>query len=475
VREGLTETLLYLRKEMWGEPHHHLLVTNGFSMASSAFGGRRYMKLFVYWPLAVRPEPRSALLISYGLGVTARALADAPSLRTIDVVDISRDILELGRLVYPPPERFPLDDPRVRVHVEDGRFFLLTTPRRFDLITAEPPPPKTAGVVNLYSREYFQLVHDRLEERGVATYWLPVHQLELSEAKSVIRGFCDVFRDCSLWQGMGTHWMLAGTRGLREPASSAEFARAWEDPVLGPDLRGLGFETPASLGTAFLGDAAFLDELTRGERPLEDNWPHRVSARVPARSDPAYVALMDPERARARFDGSAYVAAVWPPALRPPTLEAFSDHRLVHGSLLCLAGFAGPSRFSWLEQVLTRSRLRTIVLLLMDSDDQAQGLAERARGRGVRDRDVEYELAVAAMADRDYARAEAHLQASQPGPPGADAVTYYRILAASTAGERERASALAEAAKRRLDEVRSAGGPPPPDAGFWAWWDSVPR
>ena len=56
------------------------------------------MKLFVCcpWP---SPEPRRALLISYGVGSTARALADAAGLEPIDVVDISRDVLEMARRI----------------------------------------------------------------------------------------------------------------------------------------------------------------------------------------------------------------------------------------------------------------------------------------------------------------------------------------------------------------------------------------
>jgi spermidine synthase len=89
AREGLTETIEYLRKDLWGEPVFHRLVTNGFSMSSSHFSSARYMQLFVYWPIAVRPEAKRALLISYGVGRTARALADTRSLESIDIVDIS--------------------------------------------------------------------------------------------------------------------------------------------------------------------------------------------------------------------------------------------------------------------------------------------------------------------------------------------------------------------------------------------------
>src|SRR5207244_9155885 len=136
--------------------------------------------------------------ISYGVGITAHTLTQARQLDSIDVVDISKSILDLSSIVWPGSAN-PLADRRVHAHIEDGRFFLLTTPRRFDLITAEPPPPKTAGIVNLYTREYFELMRDRLSDRGIASYWLPIYQLSDSDAKAIIGAFCGAFSDCSLW------------------------------------------------------------------------------------------------------------------------------------------------------------------------------------------------------------------------------------------------------------------------------------
>src|SRR2546428_5866063 len=109
------------------------MLTNGLTMSGTHYRGLRYMKLFVYWPVALHPDPKRALLISYGVGSTAKALTDTAGLESIDVVDISRDILETSRLVFPPSQTHPLDDSRVHVHVEDGRFFLLTSDRRYDL------------------------------------------------------------------------------------------------------------------------------------------------------------------------------------------------------------------------------------------------------------------------------------------------------------------------------------------------------
>ena len=121
------------------------------------------------------------------------------------------------------------------MHVEDGRYLLQTTDRRFDLITGEPPPPGIAGVEHLYSREYFRLMHERLAEGGIVTYWLPLSDLSDVSAKAILRAFCDVFADCSLWNGSGTHLMMVGhaTRpvrshdrgGIRPPVARPAVAR----------------------------------------------------------------------------------------------------------------------------------------------------------------------------------------------------------------------------------------------------------
>ena len=176
---------MYIEHRTLGMTHHYQLCTNAYSMTNNAFTGRRYMKLFAYWPLAVLPRVRSALVIGYGLGNTAKALTDSSDPETIDVVDVSPDILAMAPVVFPNPRDQPLADPRVQVHVEDGRYFLQATDCRFDLITGEPPPHHLAGVVNLYSREYFQLLRSRLTPGGAVTYWLHTPLMSEPNARSI--------------------------------------------------------------------------------------------------------------------------------------------------------------------------------------------------------------------------------------------------------------------------------------------------
>jgi len=405
VREGRTETALLLRTDLGRERVHHRLVTDGYSMAGTTVRARRYMKLYVYWPLALRPSPRRALLISYGAGSTARALAETPGIEQVDVVDISREILDLSPLVHPDPGEDPLKDARFRVHVGDGRHFLQVTPERYDLITGEPPPPKAAGVVNLYTREYFALVRDRLVEGGVHTYWLPVHNLTLDEARGIVRSYCEVFPDCSLWNGSGYDWMLVGSRGARWGRDAASFRRLWRDSPHTNELRRLGLERPELLGATFLADAAQLGRWSRGAEPLVDDRPRRLGHHIPdlAETRAAFGSWLDPDAARQRFRDSEFVRTAWPKELREDSLAYFDAQALLE-SPMREPQWPGSLResFARLHAVLVDTDLRTPALWLAGADDDYVEAAERRIVGGASERDHASLLARRDLAERRF-------------------------------------------------------------------------
>jgi hypothetical protein len=429
--------------------------------ATTAFA-RRYMKLFVYWPVALHPAPRRALLISYGVGSTAKALVDTRALEHIDVVDISRDILELSRVVHPESADDPLGDPRVRVHIEDGRFFLQVTGERYDLITAEPPPPKNAGVVNLYTREYFQLIRDRLNEGGMVTYWLPVHNTLPSDTRAIIRAFCDVFPDCSLWSGAGLDWMLAGSRDARFRFSrdEAAFVRQWRDPALAFELRAVGLELPEQLGALFMADAEQLASRLGDAEPLVDDWPKRISnlRHVPAAAWRTYDAWMDTSANRHRFRESSFVARAWPPALRERSLPYFEVQELIERDIRGLA-VPMPQRMRELWFLLRDTPLTTAPLWHLGISSDKARAAERARAAGALTpllREVDARVAVAR---RRYAQALAEMPDATPGDP---ASLYFRATVLALAGRGPEARAL-EADNR--DWLPDDAG----DRRFWRW------
>jgi predicted membrane-bound spermidine synthase len=444
TREGLTETSAWVSLTLWGEPVAHRLVTNGFSMAATGYNFDRYTRLFAYWAAAVRPQMRRVLLISYGVGSTAGALVSTPGLETLDVVDISRDVLELGRAAVPGPH--PLADPRVRLHIEDGRQFLLLNRARYDVITAEPPPPHNAGIVNLYSREYFDLVRERLVDGGVVTYWLPNGNLTPREAWSITAGFCGAFPDCSLWTGYGLEWMLAGTRGLGSGPDEGAFSAQWRSPARAADMAVVGFESPDRLGATFLADAGQLAALIAGAPPVVDDFPYRIPPRETGDPDSAFARVMDVETTRRRFQESAWIARTWPASVREATLARFGEQGVVNRLSL-----AGPTSFSFAEAVRTLAAFprRYTSLWLLGCNEDIVRAARIAEAHGVSAPLVDHALGASALADGADGEAAARFTNILDHTAGPTSVVLWRAYALCRAGDGEGAArALREGAGR---------------------------
>jgi predicted membrane-bound spermidine synthase len=459
IREGLTETILYLERPLLGEPRYHRMLTNSYTMSSSSFFAKRYMKLFVWWPLAIHPDPKSALLISYGVGNTARALVDTRSLEQIHVVDISRDAIEMSRIAFPDASRWPPADPRVRVHIEDGRYFLQTTRERFDLITGEPPPPKLAGVVGLYTREHFALVRDRLADGGIATWWLPVHGLLEADAKAIVGAFCAAFEDCSLWRGSGFDWILAGTRGARGPGSRERFASLWRDPGHAPELAELGVESPEQLGALFIAGPDTLREFSADVPPLDDDHPRRLTRPLAGREHArkTWSPWLDPRLSRERFAQSALIEALWPAPLRDQTLAWFDVQGEIDRVFENRVGDP-VAELPAVHRLLTTTSLRALPLWLLGSDPDEQRAVRAAAAKGAGGSPVEYRLALAALAERRFDEAAMRLgRVLALGQPPFGALEL-RIYALAMAGRREEASRLTTrvGVERASPEARGA-------------------
>ncbi len=460
--EGLAETVMILRHDAFGRPETYRLVTNGMAMSGTTYVGRRFMALYVWLPAALHPAPRRALQISYGLGTTARALVETRELERIDIVDTSAAVLRLSALAQESPSADPLGDPRVHAHVEDGRFFLLTTPLRYDIVTADPPPPKAAGIASLYSREYFALARSRLAEGGILTYWLPVYQMEAGDVRAVVGGFCAVFADCSLWTGHGLEWILMGTRDAKGPVSAEHFAAQWRDPVVAERLREAGLDDPSQLGALFLADAPALRSFVAGAPPLDDDHPYRLSPRMTYGSDnDAFVRFMQVDEPRRRFFESDLVKRLWPEKWREATRAAFQAQDAMNAMILGPHD-PGQSGLLALDRLLARTTFYAPVLWATRTNVAEVRLAEAAVARGEGSPMAEEILGLDALARRDYPEAERRLGLAEPNAAHAPQIRMWRVLALGLAGD-------AEGSARLLAGARDMARAPRADPAPWRW------
>jgi spermidine synthase len=456
--EGVNETLVYTRMTFLGEPYSYRLITDGYSMSGTGVAAR-YMSLFADIPYAFHARPRHALLISYGVGITADALLSEPELELLDVVDISRDILRMSPLIVNGGGG-PLADPRVRIHVEDGRYFLQIAGPNYDVITGEPPPPAAAGVVNLYTREYFSLLRSRLRRGGIASYWLPVGQLAESEAQAITAAFCGAFPDCSLWEGTPIDWILIGSRDASDRLTEEEISRAWSQPERRERLRAMAVEKPEQLAALFLADADFLIAWSNEVPLLVDNWPQRAPRWRLSWNEPpgGYAAIMDDTAARERFARSRVVARLWPASLREASLPYFRIEAIARQSLLAPDA---PLRMYDLHRLLTQTDLQTLPLWLVNSDADKQRIAARASdadasAQGV----VAYHLGARALGQRDYAAAAEQFDRSASSYP--EKAPQLALYALAIGGR------LDEVDDRARDERWSVGARPS-DRSYWSF------
>lgn len=452
-REGLTETIAYVDALFQGETVHSRLITNGFSMSGTMFSGRRYMEAFVYLPVAIHPHVRRALLISYGVGSTARALTETREIEKIDVVDISREVLEMAGHAVPPGEPEPLKDPRVSTHIEDGRFFLQTATEGYDLITSEPPPPHLGGVVNLYTLEYFALLKQRLNPGGIVSYWLPVHSLSDDDSRAISSAFCAVFSDCTLWKGMNLDWILLGTNDLKGPVSAERFSRQWTEG--GPrDLRDLGIEVPEQMGALFMAEGRNLPDLFSAP-PLQDNYPGRLSRSPPARLvyGPWEKALMDSAAARERFMASAFIRRAWPAELRESTLPYFAHQRYYDEMMREIVPEGGPPPgVREAVSLLRETPLAVLPGILLGTSGDMRILANRMEALGRADRDWMHAfLGVRDLTARRYESAADHLRRGLALAPASPGLRERLILALCLGGRKAEAEQERRRAPLELD------------------------
>ena len=94
------------------------------------------------------------------------------------------------------PER----DRRLSLEINDGRNYLLATDEKFDVITSEPSNPWQAGVCNLYTREYFQICHDRLNPNGIFAMWWQCNEVSTDDLSRVFSALKKVFKQTVVFQ-----------------------------------------------------------------------------------------------------------------------------------------------------------------------------------------------------------------------------------------------------------------------------------
>jgi spermidine synthase/MFS family permease len=249
-REARDATFVVTGYQSDDEGSFQQLLVNGNSYANNAPPGRRYMATLGHLPALLHPDPHSALVVCIGTGTTIGSLTVHPSLQSITGVDLSQAVFDFAPLFEPLNHAFQRQ-PRVEKIVADGRHYLLTNDRTFDVITFEPPPPQDSGIVNLYSREFYQLAKRRLGRGGIVAQWVPLDITRQALPRMMIRTMMAEFPHVSLWVPSRMEGVVIASM---EPLQIdvAAWQRRMSVPELGTDLEAIGFRSPEDIVATFV-------------------------------------------------------------------------------------------------------------------------------------------------------------------------------------------------------------------------------
>lgn len=173
-----------------------LFVNNRFQMGGTAamIPELRHADI----PLLLHANPRRALVLGLGTGITLSACATFPKLRA-DGVELLPEVVGVMPNFFPNAADSPLHATNITIHIADARRFVRETTNQYDVIIADLFHPAQDGAAFLYTREHFARIQSRLGADGLFCQWLPLHQLDLQTFRDITRTFLTVFPNAEAW------------------------------------------------------------------------------------------------------------------------------------------------------------------------------------------------------------------------------------------------------------------------------------
>ena len=149
-------------------------------------------------PLLLHPSPQNAVFIGVATGVSVSAGIDHDLAELIGVEILPGVLNALPYFADYNRNLFAHDN--VTAILDDGRIYLRSTDRKFDVIVADLFIPWHAGNGSLYTREHYEASRERLTAQGIYCQWLPLYQLSEREVGIIAATFAAAFPHVSVWR-----------------------------------------------------------------------------------------------------------------------------------------------------------------------------------------------------------------------------------------------------------------------------------
>lgn len=214
-------------------------------------------------PLLFTPNTKNALVVGFASGVSVGSMLESP-IESLDCLELEPATIEASRY-FEHVNHKPLNDPRMKLIIDDARTFLRVTPNRYDMIVSEPSHPWVPGVANLFTQEFFELGRGRLTDTGVFAQWLQIYQMSTDSLRSVLATYHKVFPYVQVFRvggaARGKDLILLGST---RPLNLDLMKERLQDSRMGPELARVGMSTEADIRNWYVCDETRLGPAVAG-------------------------------------------------------------------------------------------------------------------------------------------------------------------------------------------------------------------
>ena len=125
-----------------------------------------YHEALVHPAMAMHSNPKNILIIGGGDGGAIKEFLKHKEVENVELVELDKKVIEISKKYFPWSEP-AFSNPRVHVTIGEGRKFLETTEKKFDIIIVDLPDPRTSQVALLYTEEFYKTAAAALSSDGI--------------------------------------------------------------------------------------------------------------------------------------------------------------------------------------------------------------------------------------------------------------------------------------------------------------------
>ena len=135
---------------------------------SAEFDEYIYHEALVHPAMFAHPTPKNILVLGGGEGATIREVLKHSTVEKVTMVDIDGELVELCKKHLQKWHQNSFFDPRCNIIYADAWDYVENTKEKFDVIIADISDPVEGGpALNIYTKDFYQLVYNSLDEQGI--------------------------------------------------------------------------------------------------------------------------------------------------------------------------------------------------------------------------------------------------------------------------------------------------------------------